>query len=117
MNSPTDLSVTLSNLIERASTKRIPNWAPRSALFLDGGAWTVVTVEGDALVTHSAGEPDIDTTVFLTSRGAHQWLVGGVDFTHLAKSGDLTVGSGTYFDVLLLSKALGLRPERKGSMA
>ncbi|GCE42141.1 hypothetical protein Rhow_006080 [Rhodococcus wratislaviensis] len=53
------------------------------------------------------------TTIDVTTDEAiRRWLVDGVDFTHIIQSGDLGI-EGSYFDVLLLSKILGLRSDRK----
>lgn len=98
----------------RAQLWRMPGWTARVGIVLDGDPYVTVQPQQDRLVVApwaTDGGPNPTTSVSVTSEAIERWLVGGVDFTHLVKAGGMRVLSGTYFDVLLLSKALRLRPE------
>jgi len=91
---------------------RMPGWTARVALVLDGSPFVVAQAVGGELLVEDwrLGGPAPTTTVSATAEALGRWL-DGEDFTHLVKSGGLQVLAGTYFDLLLLSKALRLRPE------
>ncbi len=91
---------------------RMPGWTARVALVLDGSPFVIAQAIGGELLVEDwrPGGPAPSTTVAATAEALGRWL-GGEDFTHLVKSGGLQVLAGTYFDLLLLSKALRLRPE------
>lgn len=98
-----------------ANTHRVSGWTGAIAIVVAGDHWLTCVVELSTV--HLTDEHDaVPTTLNVASFVAlRRWLVDGVDYTHLVASGEFTI-DGVYFDVLLLSKVLGLRPDRKLSM-
>jgi hypothetical protein len=103
-------------IVERARGAqmwRMPGWTARVGLVLEGVPWLIAQPLSSHLDVQRwmPGGPAPTTTVCVTLDGLRRWLTEGVDFTHLVKEGLMQVVGGTYFDLLLLSKALRLRPE------
>jgi hypothetical protein len=114
MSVPADLQQRMTALAGAARTDRIADWSGSVEIVVGGVAWVICLVDGSG-VRLAGPDTDAATTLRVTSAGAlRSWLVDGVDFTHLVASGDFAI-DGVYFDVLLLSKALGLRPDRNRS--
>jgi hypothetical protein len=109
------LAAVIADLAATSRIGKIPNWTCRIDLLIEGQPWLTCLAEPGHLVvcptSEAAGEAT--TSVSMTGSGVTEWLLHGVDYTHLVRRGELDIISGTYFDLLLLSKALGLRPEKK----
>ena len=115
MSVPENLREQITALAAGAGPHRVSGWTGAIAIVVGGDHWLTCVVEPSAvhLTDDQVGAP---TTLNAASSDAlRRWLVDGVDYTHLVRSGEFTI-DGVYFDVLLLSKVLGLRPDRKLSV-
>ena len=114
MSVPADLQQRMAALAAAARTDRIADWNGSVQIVVGGAGWVTCLVDGSGVRLAEPGT-DAATTLQVTSAEAvRRWLVAGVDFTHLVASGDFAI-EGVYLDVLLPSKALGLRPDRNRS--
>lgn len=112
MSTLAQLQHVLDELASRARTERVPNWSAEIGIVIADSPWVTCSVGTEGIrILEGVGE--VDTTLFArTSDAARRWLVDYVDYTHIVRDGDMSI-EGSYFDVLLLSKALGLRPDRR----
>ncbi|WP_157890497.1 hypothetical protein [Mycolicibacterium goodii] len=116
MSSSEVLREQITALAGAANTRRVAGWTGAVAIVVGEHHW-VTCVVGPSAVELSDRSITAPTTLRASSFAAlHRWLIDGVDYTHLVASGEFTV-LGVYFDVLLLSKVLGLRPDRKASVS
>jgi hypothetical protein len=108
-----ELRDALTALAATARMSRIPNWSATIEITVGARPWVTCHASGDGIViTEGRTQGVKPTTVTVrTDDGLRSWLLSGIDYTHLVRSGEMTI-KGNYFDVLLLSKALGLRPEK-----
>lgn len=106
-----DLLAAASGLAARARMEKLPRWDTTVQVTVDGEPWAAFSATS-ATLTITPGARDAQTVVEMTSTALESWLADGVDFTHLVKDGTIVVSHGSYFDLLLLSKALGLRSDR-----
>lgn len=92
---------------------RIPNWSATVEIIVGAQPWVTCHASADGIAITEGRAQGVQHTTVTVRRddGLRSWLVGGIDYTHLIRSGEMTI-EGNYFDVLLLSKALGLRPEK-----
>ena len=106
-------------LATRAEPARVPGWRAIVALRVEGSPWLSLRADqrGVAVTTWTGDQSGVTTEVEMSERGARLWLLEGVDYTHLLKSGDINLIRGSQFDLLLLSKSFGLRPERRQEIA
>lgn len=112
MTASDELRATLTEFARTSRMDRIPNWSARVGIRLGAVDWVTCAASSDGVVVEEA-ITDADSVLSISGEPAlRRWLVEGVDYTNLVESGDITI-HGNYFDVLLLSKALGLRPDRK----
>lgn len=111
MTVPAELRTVLDELAVKGRPGRVPGWSGRVAIVVAGAPWVTCSVNATG-VTVTEGRA-ADATVFSVAAvpTLRRWLVDGVDHTHLLQSGAARI-EGVSFDVLLLSKALGLRPDR-----
>lgn len=112
MNQLDELRETITELAAHARTERIPRWHSSVQLVISGAPWVVCTASASGLAVTDGGA-EAATVVEMTPGAVERWLLDGVDFTHLVKAGEFVITRGTYFDLLLLSKALGLRSDRR----
>ena len=112
MTVPTDLRHSLTRLASTAHTERVPNWSASIGIVVAGSDWLTCRAGADGVeILDSVGT--VDTTLHAIAEDpVRRWLINGVDFTHLVRAGDMAI-DGSYFDILLLSKVLGLRPDRR----
>jgi hypothetical protein len=112
MNGPADLREQLDALAASGRAGRAAGWSGSVALVVDGADWVTCTVDAALVQVRPAGTAAATTIRARSADAVRRWLVDGVDYTHLVASGDFVI-DGVSFDVLLLSKVLGLRPDRK----
>src|SRR5205807_1710883 len=107
------------SLAAKADPVRTPGWRTVVSLRVAKSPWLRCTADarGITVVEWTGGPSEATTEVNLSTSAVRSWLLDGVDYTHLIKSGDIEVSTGTQFDLLLLSKSFGLRPERRNGTA
>ena len=107
-----ELRDALDEVASTARVDRVPNWSANIGITVANEPWVTCRTSPDGVAVVD-GVALVDTTLFAADADAvRRWLVDCVDYTHIVRSGDMVI-EGSYFDVLLLSKALGLRPDRK----
>jgi len=112
MSVPAELRDALDEVASTARVDRVPNWRASIGIVVGDEPWVTCRTGSDG-VSIVEGVTDVDSTLFASDAEVlKRWLVDCVDYTHLVRAGDMVI-DGSYFDVLLLSKALGLRPDRR----
>lgn len=116
MSSPEALHERITALARAANTHRVFGWTGAVAIVVGDHHWLTCMVDPSAV--ELSDRPTTAPTILCAAsfEAVHRWLIGGVDFTHLVASGEFSV-RGVYFDVLLIAKVLGLRPDRKTSVS
>jgi hypothetical protein len=112
VNSLDELRVRLDALAASARVGRVPGWAGSVAIVVDGVQWVTCFVDPAGVRSRPSATSAVTVIHARSADAVRRWLIDGVDYTHLVQSGEFEI-DGTYFDVLLLSKVLGLRPDRK----
>lgn len=106
------LRTALEKLAATARLDRVPNWSASIGITIADEKWLTCRADANGLsIVDGVGVVDT-TLVAADADTVKRWLVDCVDYTHMIRSGDMVI-KGSYFDVLLLSKALGLRPDKK----
>lgn len=112
MNSLDELRARLDALAASARVGRVPGWSGSVAIVVDGMQWVTCFVDAAGVQSRPAATSAATTIHARSADAVRRWLIDGIDYTHLVQSAEFTI-DGAYFDVLLLSKVLGLRPDRK----
>src|SRR5262245_48812832 len=105
MTTVDDLIPVVELLATMADPGRTPGGCTTLVISVAGSPWLCCTADERGITVTQPTEPAPDgplTEVDVSAEGLRSWLLGGVDFTHLLKAGQMRIRSGTYFDVLLL---------------
>ena len=105
----------VAKLATRSDPSRAPGWKTSLGISVAGRRWLKMRADehGIEVADWMADGSAVSTEIEMSAAGLKAWLLSGIDYTHLLKRGEIEVRSGSQFDLLLLSKSFGLRPERQ----
>ena len=119
MTTTKEFAALVRKLALRADPARAPGWEATLGLSIAGLPWLSLSASQHGIAVEDWGgdRSSVKTEIEMSEAGLRSWLMGGVDYTHLLKRGEIELRSGNQFDLLLLSKSFGLRPERRQEVA
>ena len=109
-----ELRDVLAGLVSEAKAGRVAPWHGVVGIAVGASLWATCAIDVTGVHLIDESIPGATVARLSSTDALSSWLVDGVDYTHLVAQGDLVI-EGVYFDVLLLSKALNLRPDRRPS--